>query len=180
MTLFILESLEDSSHRKLFSILGTDYIMTSRAWLNLPLMMIMGIIIALLAAPADDIVAQIMIGIGYGLLMMLASFCHGLGHILSSRMVDAPVTKLIATATVYTTFYDNDNVSSREHIGRAIGGPAFNLLVGLIVLAIYTLALPSHFMLFFGIINLVFVAITITPLPSLDGAILLHELRQSK
>ena len=53
MTLFILENLEESSHRKLFSILGTDYVMTSRAWLNLPLMIIMGLVIALLAVPAS-------------------------------------------------------------------------------------------------------------------------------
>jgi len=180
MTLFVFENLEASTQRKLFSILGTDFVMTSRAWLTVPLMIILGIIIALVAAPTDSIASRMMIGIVYSLLLMLSSFCHGLGHILSSRFVGSPMTTLIATATVYTTFYDDhENVSSRVHIGRAIGGPTLNLLVGVIALAIYAFALQSHFVLFFGIVNLIFVAITMSPLPSLDGAILWRELRQN-
>lgn len=46
MTLLIVENLDDSNHRKLFSIMGTDYVMTSLGWLNIPLMIIAGIAVA--------------------------------------------------------------------------------------------------------------------------------------
>lgn len=177
MTLFILEDLEKPTQRKLFSILGTEYVATAMAWLNFPMMIVAGTGAAILAAPIDGIVNQILVGLIYGLLIVLASFCHGLGHILSSRFVGAPMTRLIATATVHTTHYDNQDVTKQQHIGRAMGGPVFNLLLGGIILAINAATLQNHFLYFFAAINLLFVVITMMPLPSLDGAILVREMR---
>ena len=182
MTHLILENLEESNHRKLFPIMGTDYVITSMGWLNIPLMIGAGILVACFLAPVEGIQNIILSGIAYGLLAVLASFCHGLGHIISSKMAGAPMTKLIGTITVHTTYYDDneeDNISSNAHMMRAIGGPAFNLLVGILALIINALIFSTHFLLFFGIINLVFVGITILPLPSLDGAVILREMRKS-
>lgn len=122
-----------------------------------------------------------MAGVGYGLLIMLASFCHGLGHIISSKMAGAPMTKLIGTVTVHTTYYDDKDseISSRQHIMRAIGGSSMNFLVGILALVINAFVFQTHFLLLFGVINLLFVGITISPLPSLDGAVILREMRKS-
>jgi hypothetical protein len=176
MTLFVLEDTEATQHRKIFTLLGVDYVMTPRAWVNIPLMLVVGIVLALILVPADSS-SPILIGIGYGILIMIASFCHGLGHIISSRMVGAPMTALVSTATVYLTHYDDtETYPSRVHVGRSIGGPALNFIVGVIALALYS-SVNSHFLLFFGGVNLLFAVLTILPIPSVDGAVIFHELR---
>lgn len=181
MTIFVFENIEESHQRKLFTVLGVDYVLASRAWLNLPLMAIVGIVIALIFAPVEQLSSQILVGIGYGILIIISSFCHGLGHIISSHLVNAPMNSLISTATVNVTHYDDDEVHpSRIHVGRSLGGPILNLLIGCLAIAVYTFALPNHFLLFFGIVNLLFFVFTLLPIPSLDGAVILRELRNWK
>ncbi|NJN83242.1 MAG: hypothetical protein HC802_13795 [Caldilineaceae bacterium] len=163
---------------KMFTLLGVDYFATPRAWWNMPLMILVGIVIALIFSPGDELLSTITIGIGYGFLIMASSFCHGVGHIISSRLVNAPVTSIVETATVYVTRYDDKYPQpSRVHIGRALGGPLLNLLLGVTAVAINTLAVQNQFVLFFGIVNLAFGLFTLLPIPSLDGAVIWHELR---
>lgn len=181
MTLFVPESTEEAQHRKLFAVLGVDYVATVWAWVNLPLMVIVGIVIALIFVPAEQLLAQIGVGIVYGLLIMVSSFCHGLGHILSSRFVNAPMKALITTATVYVTHYENvEEYPSRVHVGRSLGGPLLNLVLGLVTMAVYVFVVKNHFLLLFGVVNLVFAVFTLLPIPSVDGDIILRELRDWK
>jgi hypothetical protein len=178
MTLFVFESTDMAHQRKLFTVLGADYVMTARTWINPFLMGLVGIMIALIAAPVAGVAAQIVVGVVYGALIMLSSFCHGLGHVLSSQWVNAPVDRLIATATVTVAFYaDNTAQPSRVHVGRSLGGPLLNLLIGVIALAMNALVLNTHFLVLFGVVNLVFAGFTLTPIPSVDGAVILRELR---
>jgi len=176
MTVFVFENTEESQQRKLFTFWGVDYFATSYTWVNLPLMAIFGIVIALIFAPVDQLLPQILVGIGYGLLIIISSFCHSIGHIISSRLVNAPVKSILVTATVNVTHYEDDEEPpSRIHVGRSLGGPVFNLLVGLIAIAV-----PNHFFLLFGTVNLVFAAFTLLPITSLDGAVIWRELRDWK
>ncbi len=133
--------------------------------------------LALIFAPTAQLGPQIFVGIVYGLLIILSSFCHGLGHIINSRLVKAPMTSLYITATVGVTHYEDDTEQpGRVHLGRALGGPLFNLFLGLSAIALYLVVAPSHFLLFFGIVNLGFGVFTLMPIPSLDGAVIWHEL----
>jgi hypothetical protein len=181
MTLFVVENVEESSQRKLFTFMGVDYLATPRSFLNLPLMALLGIVIAFLFAPVDELLEQVLIGIGYGLLIIVVVQFHDLGHIIGARMVGAPMKSLLMTATVNLTIYEDDSERpSRVHLGRALGGPVFNLLLGLIVIVIYRSGADNHFILFFGIVNLALVAITLLPIPSVDGSVILRELRNRK
>lgn len=178
MTAFVVEDLDRSRQTKMFTFLGVDYYSTPKAWISLPITIIVGIVIALLFAPDEQLQAQVISGIGYGFIIMISSFCHGVGHILSSRLVNAPVTYIIETATVYVIQYDDKiDQPSRVHLARALGGPVFNLLLGIAAIAIYRFALPNHFLLFFGIVNLGFGVFTLLPIPTLDGAVIWRELR---
>ena len=178
MTAFVVEDLDRSRQTRMFTFLGVDYYSTPKAWVSLPITILIGIIIALLFAPDEQLQSQIISGIGYGFIIMISSFCHGVGHILSSRLVDAPVTYIIETATVYVTHYDDKvDQSSRVHLIRALGGPVFNLLLGIIAITTYQIALPNHFLLFFGVVNLGIGIFTLLPIPTLDGAVIWHELR---
>jgi Zn-dependent protease len=181
MTLFAFESFEEPRRRKLFTLLEVDYFSTHRFWVNIPLTAVAGIAVALIFSPADQLVSQVLVGLGFGLLIIVSSFIHGLGHIISSRMVKAPMKSLIMTATVNVThFEDMGEQSSRVHVGRSLGGPVLNLILGVLAIAIYLIALDSYFLLFFGIVNLGFGGFTILPIPSLDGSVILRELRDWK
>ena len=181
MSLFAFENNEVSHQRKLFVFLDVDFFTTSRTWINLPMMAIVGIVIALIFEPVDRLILQILVGIGYGMLVVTSSLCHGLGHILSSRVANAPMKSLLLTATVGVTHYEDDGAqASRVHVGRSLGGPLLNLVLGMTSIAIYLFALDNHFLLFFGIVSLGFGAFTFLPIPSLDGSVILRELRNWK
>ena len=178
MTLFAFESFEESRQRKLFTLLEVDFLSTHRFWLNIPMMAIAGIAVAVIFSPTDQLGSQTLVGLGFGLLIMLSSFFHGLGHVISSRMVNAPMKALIMTATVGVTRFDDDGEqASRVHVGRSLGGPMLNLAVGIAAIMVYLFALDSYFLLFFGIVNLGFGGFTFLPIPSLDGSVILRELR---
>ena len=177
MTIFVLEDIEAPRLKKVFRLMGTDLALSPQAWLNPILMGILGIVIALIAAPVDGIALKIVVGIVYGLLIMISSFLHGLGHVISSQLINSPVQTLIATATVFTTSYDkNEGLPSLTHIGRALGGPVLNLLIGIILIGIYALVISSHFLLFFSSTNLLLGLFTLAPIPTLDGSVIVREM----
>ncbi|MBT3713464.1 MAG: hypothetical protein HN736_19230 [Anaerolineae bacterium] len=177
MTLMVVESLEKLKQRKIFTLLGVDYFITKRTWINLPLMLGVGIILAFVISPEDPANLKILSGVGYGLLIILSMFFHGIGHIISSRMVGAPVKSIVMTATVNVLrFEDSEEKPSRIHLGRSLGGPIFNLLVGIISIMIFNAVMASDFILFFGWVNMVFGVITLLPIPTLDGPVIFREL----
>ncbi len=72
MTLFVVENIKKSHQRKLFTILGVDCLATPRSWLVLPVMVIAGIVLVFIFAPANPLLAQILVGVGYGFLIWYA------------------------------------------------------------------------------------------------------------
>lgn len=171
MTLFVAESIDDS--RKVFSVLGSEYRVTSWAWLNLPLVAAIGILVAFLFGSGDTASEHLLVGLGYGLLIAVASFLHGVGHVLSSRLVDAPVARLVATATVTVIQYDDvEDPPRRVDVARSLGGPVLNLSLGLVAGAVWAYAGHSHFFAFFAFVNFAFGAFTLLPILSLDGAVI--------
>jgi len=178
MSLLVIDKTDESELRDLFTLFGTPYKGTKLFWLNPPLMIITGIIIAFIFAPVADPVARIIGGVFYGFIIMSASVIHSYGHIVSSRRVGAPVTYILATMTVSILHYDDtEDLLPRVHIGRAIGGPLASMNAGLLGLALYA-TLQSHFLAFFAFINLLFFVLTISPLPSLDGEVILRAMRK--
>ena len=178
MTLFAVETIEESRQRKLFTLLEVDFLSTHRFRLNTPLMAIAGIAVAVIFSLTDQVGSQVLVGLGYGLLIMLSNFFHGLGHIIGSRKVNAPMTALIMTVTVGVThFEDRVEQGSLVHVGRSLDGPTLNLAFGIVAIAIYLFTLDSHFLLFFGIVNLGFCVLISLPIPPLDGSVNLRELR---
>ena len=134
-------------------------------------MAVIGIVLALLFAPNGS--RQVLVGLGYGLLVMLSSFLHGVGHVISSRLVGAPVTWLVATTTVNVAqYHDVEGQSRRVDVGRSLGGPVLNVLVGVIVGGVYAFAGRNHFLGLFAVVNLTFGVFTLMPIPTLDGPVI--------
>lgn len=181
MSLFVFDDSQKDKRRNRFTLLDTQFAATPLAWLNLPLMIGMGIVLSLFFMQTGDLVGQVLIGIGYGLLIMLGSMIHGIGHIISSRMVGAPVKFVVMTMTVnYLDYGEDGEHPSRVHIGRALGGPVMNAVIGIMSLAILGFVIPNHFIAFFGGVNIALALITIAPVPSVDGAVILREMRDWK
>ena len=178
MTMFVVEQLRGPRLSRLFTLAGVDYYATPRSWLNIFLFVAIGIVIALISQPVNQLSSQLLVGSVYGFLIIIASFCHGFGHIISSRVVNASVKSILMTATVQVTSYEDDeDLPSRIHIGRALGGPTFNLFLGCTSGALYVFSGQHHYLLLVGCVNLVFGVMTLLPIPSLDGSVLMRELR---
>ncbi len=181
MSLLVFENTKKSHRQKIFTLFGVDYYITKRTWINLPLMLSVGIVYSLLFSPENQFAVKILNGLGYGFLIMLSMFSHGLGHIISSKMVDAPISSIIMTATVNVIqFDDSDEKPSRIHVGRSLGGPIFNLLLGFLAIAISQNTAQNIFLIFFGWLNIALGGITLLPIPSLDGPVIIRELRDWK
>ncbi len=180
MSFFAIESLKETPRRKLFTLLGVEYQATPLAWFSLVYPAVIGLIVSFLVLPQADLLTRILTGIAFGLCINLMYFIHGFGHILSGRLVGAPMQANLITATVYVNHYeDTVEYPSWVHIGRTLGGPIANAIAGIVALLVYNAGLQSPVILFFAIANLLF-TLTILPLPSADGEVIVRELRDWK
>ncbi len=178
MSLLVLENLDPSRQRKLFTLLGVAFRATPLFWVHYVLTLAAGLVLGLAFAPGDT-AARLLSGVGYGLLIELAYMLHEIGHILAARACGAPMTANVITATaMINTYTDVQEQPSRVHIIRTLGGPLMNLVVFACALAINASA-ASHFLNVFAVANLI-LAGAIAPIPSLDGAVIVRELRSWK
>lgn len=172
--LFVMEDIETTPRRTLFTLGGVPWRITPRGWLSQVAMLTLGLIAGLIFM-GGDLAASLI----FGLLLIVSYGLHSLGHIISARMVGAPMDELLITATRPVNIYRNDppDLPSRAHMGRAIGGPALNLLAGALGLAL-AVAGGGSFALFFGLLNSGLGLGSLLPVPSVDGEIILRELRR--
>ena len=71
-----------------------------------------------------------------------------------------------------TQYHDAVGQPRRVDVGRSLGGPVFNLLLGVIAGAVYAFAGGNHFFGLLAVVNLAFGAFTLMPIPSLDGSVI--------
>lgn len=173
----IFENVTTAPPRKLFTLLGVEWMATAYAWVSLPLYLLIGLVIAFILNRDQPLEARLWLGVFYSVLLHLGNVIHSIGHTLSSRWVGAPLDINLITATFYLTLYDDDSkhVSKWAHIGRALGGPLANLLVGLGTLAVW-LATQIEWLGLFSVYNLATAAYLFLPIPSIDGGVLWKEL----
>jgi hypothetical protein len=183
MTIFVLEKTDGPHLHKLFRLMDVDVMAAPRSWLGVVLALIIGVVVSLIATPVNGLGAQILEGIVFGLLLYASTFVHGLGHIVSSRMIHAPMWYLILTTTIPITRYDDAdeaNIPSRVHVGRSLGGPVANILLAVVGFVLYALVPGSPFFLFIGIQNILATLLVLSPIPTLDGAVIWREVRHWK
>jgi hypothetical protein len=106
---------------------------------------------------------------------------HAFGHILSGKLVHSPMDELLITATRDVNLYygDQSTVPSYVHLGRALGGPVFNLLIAGLLYALLPLVPAGVGLTILDRIasmNLFFGVVGFLPLPSVDGEVIWREL----
>lgn len=111
----------------------------------------------------------------------VTTLLHAFGHIFGGKFVKSPMDELLLTATRGVNIYpgEQSRLPSSIHLGRALGGPIFNLLLGVPLL----LQLPSipqggwyDLILVLASTNLFFGLGALLPLPSVDGQVIWREL----
>jgi Zn-dependent protease len=110
------------------------------------------------------------------LALLGSEWCHNLAHTLISKAIKKPVDAILINFGMPLLIYfkpDDPQVTPRQHIIRAIGGPAFNLAVmpALYVMLKHTKAnTPDQFLAQLAFDTNVFIfTASLTPFPSLDG-----------
>lgn len=114
----------------------------------------------------------------------ITTLFHAFGHILGGKLVGSPMDELLLTATRGVNIYHSDQtrVPGYVHLGRALGGPVFNLvLAGMIYLALSFVERGVLFDLLASLAatNLFFGAGSFLPLPSIDGWVIWREVLRS-
>lgn len=105
----------------------------------------------------------------------IASVIHTLGHILSSRQVQAPMDEVHLAMPLPRTLYYDDQVSPQKHCGRAIGGPIASGLAFLTTLGLRPFV-PARLSELFNLMSLTngfLFGGSLLPLPFVDGGVLL-------
>lgn len=175
--ILVMENVETTRRIKLYRFLGVDWYYTPVAWLGMLVFIGGGIIVALIFSPPGNAIIN---GIFYGALAYFANTLHTIGHILGGRVVGAPMHGNLVTIMRHINLYnDTGNETRRIHLGRALGGPIMNILVGVLALIGWSSS-QDHFMLFFAVIGLsVYGIFPLFPIPSLDGEVIWRELRKN-
>ncbi len=140
MSAFVVEDLQGDEGRRLFSVLGVRYVATRWAWVSPLMMLALGGVVAW--AAAGEVTAEALAGraLVLGMLALLGMVAHGVGHIISSRLIRAPMHSLILTATVSVTHFEDPRPQPRRtHVVRALGGPIANLALAVASLGAWTL-----------------------------------------
>jgi hypothetical protein len=175
--LLVFEDISRIHRRRLFRFLGVEVMATPYAWLSLPFFCALGILIAYGQRPESIGLWTIKVGIAYGLCLSITNVFHSLGHILAATIVGAPMEVLLLTGTRDVTLYrkGKPDPSRWMFIGRSLGGPIANVLVGFIALALWHL-LAAAWLLTVCVFNFAIAAWTLCPIPSMDGWVIWGEL----
>jgi Zn-dependent protease len=166
----VFENLETTPRRRLFSLLGVDWVATPYAWLSLPFWCAIGVLCALAERSGAGIGLRLAGGVAYGVMLALCNTAHSVGHIVSARLAGTPIDALLLTATRDVTLYfgAKRTASRGVRIGRALGGPLASLSIGLVALGL-SRVVGGAWLAMFAYFNLAVGAWTLMPVPSLDG-----------
>jgi Zn-dependent protease len=164
-----------------FRLLGLELIITPSAWLGdvLLFMLLYVIGINLIGLSQAEAIIGALIGV---ILHFVSVFLHHYGHALAARSTGYPMTGIRLWAFLGTSLYPKGEpeLPAKTHIRRASGGPAMNLIVGGIAVALLlalgeTRGVAWWLVAFFAFDNLIVFGLgSLLPLGFTDGSTLLR------
>jgi hypothetical protein len=176
----IIEDLDTVRHIPIGRLWGVRLSVTPIAWLSPLVFFGLRLLIGLLV-PGMSLSERLYDALFFTIAVQVANPLHALGHIISGKLVRGVMDELLITATRDVNLYDGDQsaVPSYVHLGRALGGPVFNLLVAGVFYAVLSL-IPTgigHTLLErIASVNLFMGVGGFVPLPSIDGEVIWREL----
>jgi hypothetical protein len=176
----IIEDLDTVRHVSLGRLWGVRLSVTPITWLSPFVFFALRLLLGLLA-PGMGLSERLYDALLFTIAVQIANPLHALGHIIGGKLVRGAMDELLITATRDVNIYDGDQsaVPSYVHLGRALGGPVFNLLMAGIFYAVLPL-IPigiGHILVErIASMNLFFGVGAFLPLPSIDGEVIWREL----
>ena len=161
--------------RLLFRSRSVSCYVSPLAWLSLVPFLLLGGLVAAFERPAQS--DRLLVSLQYSLLLFLSNTVHSLGHIVAARLLGIRTNTVLVTATVHISSHScvHGTCSRWRHIGRALGGPAANLLLGLIALGASRIISVAAIR-FLAVANLLVAGALVLPLPRVDGWVIWGEL----
>lgn len=174
-----LENLDTVRHLPLGAFWGVRVSITPIVWLS-PLVFLALGILQNFRAPNLTAIELLYLALVYLIGVEITTLFHAFGHILGGKLVGSPMDELLLTATRGVNIYysDQTRVPSYVHLGRALGGPVFNLLAaGVLYLILPLVERGFNFDVLASLAatNLFFGVGAFLPLPSLDGQVIWRE-----
>jgi hypothetical protein len=165
--------LEATPRRRLFTLLGVEWLATPTAWIGPIAFLLLGVVTGELAHAELPAEGRLPRGVGYGVLLYLANTVHSVGHILAGRLAGAPMNANLLTATREVNLYlgERARVSPSVRAARALGGPLANLALGAALWLAGRVA-GWGWLKIGGLMSLGVGLWTVAPVPTMDGWIL--------
>lgn len=159
--------IEAEPRRDLGHALGVEFAGTRGWWVFPVSLLVFGQILAYFIGSANRWVVR---GLGYSLSIAAAVGVHFLGHLVAARLVGAPMDTFLLTPMRPYTLYDDagTQLSRRQNLGRAVGGPVASIGAGLLALAI-SASSGTAILRPFGIASLVIGLFALVPVLGNDG-----------
>jgi Zn-dependent protease len=175
---WVLENIDATTRRYLFTLWDINWLATRYAWLSVPIYFTAGLTIAALLGELSIQPQLWLSGIFYGLLFYSTNIMHTLGHILSGHLVRQPMQANLLTATFDVNIYtgEQSGYPRRVHLGRALGGPILNLTAGLISLVLGR-STDWSWLVILGYMQLASGLWTLLPIAPMDGWVILRHSR---
>jgi len=159
-------------------IFGTPIVVVGKTWLPLTQLIVWGIMtrVGIKNRPGRPLGERVAVG-GLTMAAILGSeWCHNLAHAAAARLVGKPMDALrVAWGMPLCVYYEleDPNVTPREHIARALGGPVFStFLLGLFSLLLRFAPQDSiaREVADAGVgMNLFLSTVSLLPIPGIDG-----------
>jgi hypothetical protein len=166
----VLDDISPEVRRRVFNFLGTEILSTSRGWLGFVVFFSAGFVLGLAGRPNTINADSILFGVCVGFLFCVSNHVHSFGHLLAGKIAGAPLDGILLTSTrnVNVHLTDQSKYARNARLIRSLGGPFFNILVGLVSLCFWHWG-QSQLALFNSYLNLGVGLWTLCPIPSIDG-----------
>lgn len=173
-----LENLDTVRHLPVGNFRGVAVSVTPTVWLFAPVFFALGVLQN--RGGSDELDGVFYLALVYLIGVAVTTLLHQFGHILGGKLVGSPMDELLLTATRGVNIYHGDQslVPGHVHLGRALGGPLFNLAVAGILYALLPFVergFVFDLLLVTASTNLFFGIGSFAPLPSIDGWVIWRE-----
>ena len=177
---YVLEDVAAVEPQLVVRALGTDWLATKSAWMCIGWLTVLGQIMARVV-PGRSRPGRTVAGLGFTGLTGFSMIAHQIGTIAAARSVGAPMRGVVFTATLaYNTYPEEPRLPATVHMLRALGGPAGNLLLGVVALKLHRRHPRIRALAYLGWLNVLFTCAALAPIPTMDGGAAIRAWRQRK
>ena len=165
---------------RLGSLLGAEWYLSPYGWLAPVWVLGLGLLLAQRTRRGQAPAATLGRGLSYALLTALSMVWHQVGQIVGGRLVGAPLSGVVFTATLAYQLYPEEGEQPRHvHLARALGGPVAHLALGATALLVWRRR-RTGLAGYLAALNGAFAAASLLPIPAMDGGVVLRELRRGR